>query len=111
MSIPPLAGPEPRCHRATGPKQPALRVVVKRYRKRIEAAAIGPGNVVAGTTLGVWVNLLSLGGHDSLGRAVNYEERLWRPALRFGFSLGTFTKSGRERRPRRDEVHSRAELL
>ena len=88
-----------------------LGLVVKRYRKRIEAGAVGPGKVVAGTTLGVWVNLLSRGGHDSLGRAVNYEERLWRPALRFGFSLGTFTKSGRERRPKRDDVHSRAELL
>ena len=38
--------------------------------------------------LGVWVHLLGRGGHSALGRAIDYETRLWRPALRFGFSTG-----------------------
>ncbi len=88
-----------------------LTQVVKRHQKKIAKGTVGHGRVVADTTLGVWVNLLSRGGHSALGRAIDYETKLWRPALRFGFSTGTFTPSGRERRPARAEVHRRAALF
>ncbi len=88
-----------------------LAKVVQKHHKDIVADKVGPGKVVADATLGVWVNLLGRGGHSALGRTVDYETRLWRPALRFAFSIGTFTKSGRERRPARAQVHSRAVLF
>ena len=85
-----------------------LTEVVKKYQKKIAQGTVGPGRVVADATLGIWVQLLSRGGHSALGRSIDYETRLWRPALRFGFSTGTFTPSGRLRRPARADVHRRA---
>lgn len=85
--------------------------IVKKHQKQMTAGSVGPGKVVAGTTLGVWVNLLGRGGHSALGRAIDYEAKLWRPALRFGFSKGTYARTGRERRPTRDDVHRRASEL
>ena len=85
--------------------------VVRKHQKKIARGTVGPGKVVADTTLGVWVHLLGRGGHSALGRVIDYETKLWRPALRFGFSTGTFTPSGRERRPARADVHSRAALF
>lgn len=46
-----------------------------------------------------------------MGRAIDYEAKLWRPALRFGFSKGTVTASGRPRRPTRADVYHRAALF
>ena len=88
-----------------------LTTVVRKHQKEIAKGKIGPGKVIADTTLGVWVHLLGRGGHSALGRAVDYETRLWRPALRFGFSKGTFTRAGRQRRPTRADVHYRAALF
>ena len=88
-----------------------LTEVVRKHQKDIIKRTVGPGKVIADTTLGVWVHLLGRGGHSALGRAIDYETRLWRPALRFGFSKGTFTPSGRERRPTRAEVYHRAALF
>ena len=88
-----------------------LTEVVRKHQRKIVKGTVGPGKVVADTTLGVWVHLLGRGGHSALGRAIDYEARLWRPALRFGFSRGTLTPSGRERRPTRAEVHQRAALF
>lgn len=61
--------------------------------------------------LGTWVMLLSRGGTSALGRVIDYETNLWRPALRFGFATRTFTPTGRARRPTRDAVHLRASNL
>ena len=88
-----------------------LTEVVRKHQKEIIKRTVGPGKVIADTTLGVWVHLLGRGGHSALGRAINYETKLWRPALRFGFSKGAFTPSGRERRPTRAEVYHRAALF
>ena len=88
-----------------------LTEVVRKHQKEIAKGKAGPGKVIADTTLGVWVHLLGRGGHSALGRAVDYETRLWRPALRFGFSRGTFTPAGRQRRPPRADVHYRAALF
>lgn len=88
-----------------------LAEVVSKYQKKIVRGTVGPGKVIADTTLGVWVQLLGRGGHSALGRAIDYETRLWRPALRFGFSTGTVTPSGRARRPTRAEVYHRAALF
>jgi len=85
-----------------------LTEVVRKYRKKLARGTVGPGRVVADTMLGLWVHLLSRGGHSALGRSVNYEARLWRPTLRFGFSTGTNSPAGQERRPPRAEVHRRA---
>lgn len=85
--------------------------VVRKHQKEIAAGKVGPARIIADTTLGVWVHLLGRGGHSALGRVIDYESRLWRPALRFGFSRGTFTPAGRERRPTRAEVHGRAALF
>ena len=65
-----------------------LTEVVRKHQKEIIKRTVGPGKVIADTTLGVWVHLLGRGGHSALGRAIDYETRLWRPALRFGFSTG-----------------------
>ena len=88
-----------------------LTEVVKKYQKKIAQGTVGPGRVIADATLGVWVQLLSRGGHSTLGRAIDYETRLWRPALRFGFSTGSFTPSGRPRRPSRADVYYRAAIF
>jgi len=85
--------------------------VVRKHQKQITKGTGGPGKVIADTTLGVWVLLLGRGGNSALGRAIDYETKLWRPTLRFGFSKGTLTRSGRERRPTRAEVHKRAALF
>ena len=88
-----------------------LTEVVRKHRRKLARGTVGPGRVIADTTFGVWVRLLGSGGHSALGRTVDYENQLWRPALRFGFSTGTRTPSGRERRPTRSEVHRRAQAF
>lgn len=85
-----------------------LTEVVRKHQKKLARGTVGPGRVIADTTLGLWVHLLSRGGHSALGRSVNYEPRLWRPTLRFGFSTGAKSRPGQERRPPRSEVHRRA---
>lgn len=81
---------------------------VRRHQKKIAKGTVGAGRVVADLMLGTWVMLLGRGGTSSLGRPIDYDANLWRPALRFGFATGSTTASGRERRPTRDAVHSRA---
>ncbi len=88
-----------------------LAEVVRRHKKQLSKGAIGPGKVVADLMLGTWVMLLSRGGTSALGRAIDYESNIWRPALRFGFDIGTVTPTGRIRRPTRDAVHLRASNL
>ena len=85
-----------------------IKKVVKKHKRKTTEGRAPSGKVVARTTLAVWVNLLGRGGHSALGRVIDYDAKLWRPALRFGFSTGTYTQSGRERRPPRGEVHRRA---
>ncbi|HWJ63707.1 hypothetical protein KSP35_19595 [Aquihabitans sp. G128] len=62
--------------------------VVRRHKKQLVKGTIGPGKVIADLMLGTWVMLLSRGGTSALGRAIDYEANLWRPALRFGFATG-----------------------
>jgi hypothetical protein len=81
---------------------------VKKYQKRMTSGQVGPGKVIAELMLGTWVLLLGRGQSTGLGRPIDYEARLWRPVLRFGFDLGTKTPKGRSRRPTRDAVHLRA---
>lgn len=88
-----------------------LAEVVRRHKKQLAKGTIGPGKIVADLMLGTWVMLLSRGGTSALGRAIDYEANLWRPALRFGFATGSFTPTGRARRPTRDAVHLRASNL
>jgi len=88
-----------------------LTKVVAKHQKKIVKGTVGPGKVIADTTLGVWVHLLGRGGHSALGRAIDYETNLWRLALRHGFFTGTVTKSGRPRRPSRADVHKRASMF
>lgn len=88
-----------------------LAEVVHRHRKQLAKGTVGPGKIVADLMLGTWVMLLSRGGTSALGRAIDYETKLWRPALRFGFATGTHTATGRIRRPTRDAVHRRASNL
>jgi hypothetical protein len=85
-----------------------LASVVQRHQRKLAKGTVGPGKVVADLMLGTWVMLLSRGGTSALGRAIDYEANLWRPALRLGFATGTFTPNGRPRRPTRDAVHQRA---
>ena len=61
-----------------------LAYVVQRHHKQLAKGTIGPGKIVADLTLGTWVMLLSRSGNSSLGRVIDYETNLWRPALRFG---------------------------
>ena len=84
-----------------------LASVVQRHQKKLAKGTVGPGTVVADLMLGTWVMLLSRGGTSALGRAIDYEAHLWRPALRLGFATGTVTAKGRPRRPTRDAVHQR----
>lgn len=88
-----------------------LTEVVRRHRKQLAKGTIGPGKVIADLMLGTWVMLLGRGGTSALGRAIDYEANLWRPALRFGFATGSLAPSGRVRRPTRDAVHQRASNL
>ena len=85
--------------------------VVRRHKKQLAKGTVGPGKIIADLMLGTWVMLLSRGGTSALGRAIDYETNLWRPALRFGFATGSFTPSGRPLRPTRDAVHQRASNL
>ena len=85
-----------------------LIAAVGKHQKKIAEGTVGVGKVIADLTLGTWVNLLGRGGHSALGRTIDYETHIWRPALRFGFVTGSLTPSGRERRPTRDAVHARA---
>ena len=62
--------------------------VVRKHKKQLVKGTIGPGKVIADLMLGTWVMLLSRGGTSALGRAIDYETNLWRPALRFGFATG-----------------------
>ena len=88
-----------------------LATAVQRHKRQLAKGTIGPGTIIADLMLGTWVMLLSRGGTSALGRAIDYETNLWRPALRFGFATGRLTPSGRIRRPTRDAVHSRASNL
>ena len=88
-----------------------LSTVVRKHKQQLAKGTIGPGKVIADLMLGTWVMLLSRGGTSALSRAIDYETNLWRPALRFGFAIGTFTPSGAPRRPTRDAVHLRASNL
>lgn len=88
-----------------------LAKAVRKHRKGLARGTVGPGKVVADTTLGVWVRLLGRGGRSALGQAIDYEAGLWRPALRLGFARGIKTSSGRERRPTRNDVHRRAQAF
>lgn len=81
----------------------ALSKVVAKHQRNVVAGKVGPGRVIADLMLGTWVSLLSKGGTSSLGRAVDYEAHLWRPALRHGFSNGS-------RKPTRDDVHKRVAI-
>jgi hypothetical protein len=85
-----------------------LIAAVGKRQQKIAKGTVGVGKVIADLTLGTWVNLLGRGGHSALGRSIDYETHIWRPALRFGFATGSFTASGRERRPTRDAAHTRA---
>jgi len=85
-----------------------LIAAVGKRQKKIANGTVGVGKVIADLTLGTWVSLLGRGGHSALGRPIDYETHIWRPALRFGFATGPLTPSGRERRPTRDAVHTRA---
>lgn len=69
------------------------------------------GRVIAETNLGVWVSLLGRGGRTRSGQAVSYETRLWRPALRHGFSKPAIAPANGVRRPSRRDVHRRARVL
>ena len=88
-----------------------LAAVVRRHKKQLANGRIGPGKIIADLTLGTWVMLLSRGGTSALGRSIDYESNIWRPALRFGFATGQLTPTGRARRPKRDDVHLRASNL
>lgn len=85
-----------------------LAQAVKKHQRKIAKGGVGAGKVVADLTLGTWVMLVSRGGTSALGKAIDYESNLWRPALRFGFATGSVTPTGRKRRPTRDAVHYRA---
>lgn len=80
-------------------------------RRRLGRGTIGHGKIVAELTLGCWVNMLGTGGHTSLGRPVDYEGRIWRPALRNGFTKPGTNAKGQPRRPQRREVYSRARVF
>jgi hypothetical protein len=82
--------------------------VVRQHQKKIVQGNAGAGKVVADLMFGTWVMLLGKGGRSALGRSIDYETNLWRPALRLAFSTGTTTRSGRARRPTRDDVERRA---
>lgn len=89
----------------------AIGEVVWRHRKKLADGSFGPGKVIADLTLGTWQMLVSKGGHSRIGKAIDYDRHLWRPALRKGFALGTLTPKGRERRPTREAVHARVSLF
>lgn len=86
-----------------------LTQVVQKYRKKLDKGSVGAGKVISELSLGTWVRILSKGGHSALGRSIDYDRRLWRPALRQGFATGELNKQGEPRRPTRKDVHARAE--
>jgi hypothetical protein len=88
-----------------------LSAAARDHQRKIAKGTVGAGKVVAELMLGSWVMLLSRGGTSSLGKAIDYESKLWRPALRLGFATGTMTETGRIRRPIREQVHARAANL
>lgn len=89
-------------------KHQNLSQTVEKHQRKIVSGKLTAGKVVADLMFGTWVMLLSRGGNSALGQAVDYETRLWRPALRRGFAT---TTGPRPRRPSRDAVHSRAALV
>ena len=89
--------------------QESLAAITQRHRKKLSKGSVGPGRVIADLTFGTWVQLLSKGGATSIGQEVDYETRLWRPALRNGFDTGKTNSKGYPKRPTRKEVHRRAE--
>ena len=88
-----------------------LTSAVRDHQRKIAKGTVGVGKVIADLMLGTWVMLLSRGGTSALGKPIDYETNLWRPALRLGFATGTTTRTGRIRRPIREQVHSRAANL
>lgn len=82
--------------------------VVRQHQKKIAAGSLGAGKVIADLMFGTWVMLLGKGGRSALGRSIDYEANLWRPALRLAFTTGTTTRTGRPRRPTREDVERRA---
>ena len=88
-----------------------LTSAVKDHQRKIANGTVGTGKVIADLMLGTWVMLLSRGGTSALGKPIDYETSLWRPALRLGFATGTTTRTGRIRRPVREQAHSRAANL
>jgi hypothetical protein len=88
-----------------------LSAAARDHQRKIAKGTVGAGKVIAELMLGSWVMLLSRGGTSSLGKPIDYETNLWRPALRLGFATGTATKTGRIRRPIREQAHSRAANL
>ncbi|MEZ5282071.1 MAG: Abi family protein [Acidimicrobiales bacterium] len=85
--------------------------VVQKYRRKLDKGSVGAGKVISELSLGTWVRLLSKGGHSALGRSIDYDRRLWRPALRRGFATGELNRNGEPRRPTRKDVHARAETF
>lgn len=88
-----------------------LSAAARDHQRKIAKGTVGAGKVIAELMLGSWVMLLSRGGTSSLGKPIDYETNLWRPALRLGFATGTATRTGRIRRPIREQAHSRAANL
>ena len=66
-----------------------------RTPEKISKGTVGAAKVVADLMRGAWVTLLAKGGRSAHGRPVDYEANLWRPTLRFAFSTGSTTQSGR----------------
>ena len=85
--------------------------VVQKHQKKIAQGTVGAGKVVADLMFGTWVMLLGKGGRSALGRSIDYESNLWRPAVRFAFATGTTTRTGRPRRPTQEQVHRRSANL
>ena len=86
----------------------ALTATLTRHRKATFKGTLSPNLIISELSFGVWVMLLGRGGVSVLGRAVDYETKLWRSALRLGFDLGSTTTKGWPRRPTRYDVHLRA---
>lgn len=89
-----------------------LRPTLSKHRRRLAKGSVKPGRVVADLTFGVWVNLLSKGGHSTTHQVVNYEQRLWRDAISRGFQVGNeLNARGNPKRPLRRDAHSIAANL
>ena len=85
-----------------------LVAALEKHRRAASKGTLTPSRVVADLMFGVGVMLLGRGGVSTLGRAADYESRLWRTTLWLGFDLGLRDPKGRARRPSRDDVHVRA---